>query len=236
MDTRITSRSPKPESESVARRSEVRTRRFKLTRVSRRRALLFVLALLLVWPPLAWAAARWLVVDSRPEHAAALVVLGGSSTYEERTELAAQLFKQGFAPVVLLTDDGRRGGWSQAEQRNPFFVERAASSLEAAGVPAANVETLKPQTSSTFEEAQLLREYVKARGLNSMLVVTSGYHSRRARWTFERVFRDTGVRVNVVAVEPGRQTPAPALWWLSPRGWRTVALEYLKLVYYRLRY
>lgn len=210
--------------------------KFKKRRVSRRRALLLTAALLLAWPPLAWAAARWLVVDSRPERAAALVVLGGSSTYEERTDLAARLFKEGFAPVVLLTDDGRRGGWSQAEQRNPFFVERAASALETAGVPAANVETLKPRTSSTFEEARLLRDYVKARGLDSLLVVTSGYHSRRARWTFERVFRDTGVRVNVVAVEPGRQTPAPALWWLSPRGWRVVALEYLKLAFYRLRY
>ena len=210
--------------------------KFKKRRVSGRRALLFVVALLLVWPPLAWAAARWLVVDSRPERADALVVLGGSSTYEERTELAARLFKEGFAPVVLLTDDGLRGGWSQAEQRNPFFVERAAASLEAEGVPAAYVETLRPQTSSTFEEALLLRVYAKERGLDSMLVVTSGYHSRRARWTFERVFRDTGVRVNVVAVGPGRQTPAAAVWWLSPRGWRTVALEYLKLAYYRLRY
>jgi uncharacterized SAM-binding protein YcdF (DUF218 family) len=210
--------------------------KFKKRGVSRPRALLLTAVLLLAWPPLAWAAAHWLVVDSRPEPSDALVVLGGSSTYEERTEYAAQLFKQGFAPVVLLTDDGLRGGWSQAEQRNPFFVERAASSLEAAGVPAADVETLKPQTSSTYEEARLLRDYATARGLRSLLIVTSGYHSRRARWTFERVFRDTGVRVNVVAVEPGRQTPAPALWWLSVRGWRVVALEYLKLVYYRLRY
>lgn len=210
--------------------------KFKRRRVSRRRALLLIAALLLAWPPLAWAAARWLVIDSRPERADALVVLGGSSTYEERTEHAARLFREGFAPVVLLTDDGRRGGWSQAEQRNPFFVERAAASLEAAGVPAVDVETLKPQTSSTYEEARLLRDYATARGLNSLLIVTSGYHSRRARWTFERVFRDTGVRVNVVSVEPGQQTPAPSTWWLSPRGWRMVALEYLKLAYYQLRY
>src|ERR1051325_10750960 len=97
--------------------------KFKKRRVTRRRVLLLIAALLLAWPPLAWAAARWLVVDSRPERAAGPGVLGGSSTYEERTELAARLFNEGFAPVVLLTVDGRRGGWSQAEQRNPFFAE-----------------------------------------------------------------------------------------------------------------
>lgn len=229
MSTRITSQSPELGSESVARR-------FRGARVTRRRALLLIAALLLVWPPLAWAAARWLLIDTRPERADALVVLGGSSTYGERTEYAARLFKEGFAPRVLLTDDGLRGGWSQAEQRNLFFVERAAAALEAAGVPAGNVETLEPQTSSTYEEAMLLREQASARGLDSLLVVTSGYHSRRARWTFERVFRDSGVRVSVAAVGPGRQTPAPYVWWLSPRGWRLVGLEYLKLAYYRLRY
>jgi len=91
-------------------------------------------------------------------------------------------------------------------------------------------------TSSTYEEALLLREQSAARGLGSVLIVTSGYHSRRALWTFERVMRDGGVSVGVAAVAPGVQTPSPATWWLRPAGWRTVALEYLKLVYYRIRY
>lgn len=229
METRITSHPTKLESESVARG-------FKRLRVSRRRALLLLVALILVWPPLAWGSARWLLIEARPERADALAVLGGSSTYKERTEYAAQLFEEGFAPAVLLTDDGLRGGWSQEQQRNPFFVERAAAALEAAGVPRENVETLAPQTSSTYEEALVLREYATARGLKSLLVVTSGYHARRALWTFERVFEGSGVRVTVAAVEPGRQTPAPAAWWLSVKGWRTVALEYVKLAYYRLRY
>lgn len=192
--------------------------------------------MLLVWPPFAWLAARWLVVDSNHTHADALVVLGGSSTYEERAEFAAQLFNEGLAPKVVLTDDGERGGWSQEQQRNPFFVERSATVLVGAGIPAERIETLQRQTASTYEEAQLLREYASARGLGSLLIVTSGYHSRRARWTLEHVFRDSGVRVMLAPVLTGRQTPAPALWWLSRAGWRMVALEYLKLAYYHLRY
>ena len=229
METRITSHPAKPESDSVARR-------FRGLRAPRGRALLLTAALILSWPPLAWGAARMLLIETRPERADALVVLGGSSAYEERTQYAAQLFEEGFAPVVLLTDDGLRGGWSQEQQRNPFFVERAAAALESAGVPRENVETLAPQTSSTYGEALVLRQYASSRGLKSLLVVTSGYHARRARWTFERVFEGSGVRVSVAAVEPGRQTPPPAAWWLSVAGWRTVALEYVKLAYYRLRY
>jgi uncharacterized SAM-binding protein YcdF (DUF218 family) len=206
------------------------------TRVTRRRALLIVAALLLAWPLLAWLAADWLVLNSEPARADTLVVLGGSSTYVERAEYAAQLFREGLAPKVLLTDDGQRGGWSQEQQRNPFFVERAAAVLEGAGVPAERIETLQRQTSSTYEEARLLREYAATHGLHSLLVVTSGYHSRRALWTLERVFRGDGVELRLAAVPPGRQTPAPAAWWLSPAGWRMVALEYLKLAYYHVRY
>lgn len=204
--------------------------------VRRRRMVSAALALLLVWPPLAWAAADWLVLETVPERADALVVLGGAATYRERAEYAARLFAEGFAPEVLLTDDGQRGGWSQAQQRNPFYVERAAAVLAGAGVPAAKTSVLPRQTASTYEEALALREYAEARGLASLLVVTSGYHSRRALWTFGRVFRGSAVRVRLAAVEPGRQTPSRALWWLTPGGWRTVALEYPKLVYYRLRY
>jgi uncharacterized SAM-binding protein YcdF (DUF218 family) len=203
---------------------------------ARRLALKAAALLLLAWPPLAWLAADWLVLKTEPARAEALAVLGGASTYEERAGYAARLFAGGVAPKIVLTDDGQRGGWSQAQHRNLFFVERAAAVLEAAGVPAGSVETLPRQTASTYEEALALREYAEARGVNSLLVVTSGYHSRRALWTLGRVFRGSPVRVTLAAVPPGSQTPARAFWWLSPAGWRTVALEYPKLVYYRLSY
>jgi uncharacterized SAM-binding protein YcdF (DUF218 family) len=206
-----------------------------LTR-ARRRALLLAALLLAAWPLPAWAAARWLVVEAPLASADAVVVLGGSAAYAERASYAAGLFAEGRAPRVLLGDDGQRGGWSQAEQRNPFFVERAAGVLEGAGVPAASIEKLPRATASTYEEAALLREYAAAHDLRSLLVVTSGYHSRRALWTLERVFGGSGVRIGLAAVAPGAQTPAPAFWWLSVTGWRMVALEYVKLAYYRLRY
>ena len=90
--------------------------------------------------------------------------------------------------------------------------------------------------SSTHEEAVRLRAYAEARGYRSLLVVTSAYQSRRALWTFRRVFEGGPVRVGVEPVGPGRQTPRAYLWWLHPLGWRLVPGEYVKLAYYRLHY
>jgi uncharacterized SAM-binding protein YcdF (DUF218 family) len=189
---------------------------------------------LVAWWAVAWAAAAFLAagVGASDVRADAVVVLAGSSTYVERTRLAAEVFEQGRAPIVVLTNDGQRGGWSKEEERNPLFVERAASELKARGVPASVVEVVPKTVSSTYEEAQRLREYAEGRGLRSILVVTSAYQTRRARWTFERVFVGSGVAVSFEAVPPGDETPQPLTWWFHAEGWRMVAGEYVKMIYY----
>lgn len=201
----------------------------------RRRAKLAAVALL-AWSLAAWGAARWLIVRDELESADAIVVLAGSSTYVERTRRAAELFREGRAPRVVLTNDGQRGGWDASAERNPLFVERAAAELRRAGVAPESIETAGAEVSSTFDEAVRLREHAAGRGYRSLLVVTSAYQSRRALWTLRRVFEGSGVTLGVAVAEPGEQSPRAALWWLSPLGWKLVAGEYVKLVYYKLSY
>lgn len=200
------------------------------------RALVACAVALLLWSLVAWAAARALIVGAELARADAIVVLAGSSAYVERTRLASQLYGEGRAPVVLLTNDNERGGWSSAEQRNPFFVERAINELTAAGVPRERIEVLPQPVASTYDEARALRDYTAAHNLRALLVVTSAYHSRRALWTLRHVFAGSNVEIGLMPVAPGAQTPAPAAWWLSGRGWRVVAGEYVKLFYYRIHY
>ncbi len=135
-----------------------------------------------------------------------------------------------------MTNDNLQGGWSVAAQRNPYFVERAALELQQQGVPAERIDVIPQAVAGTYDEAVRLREYAGARGLQSLLVVTSAYQARRARWVLRRVFRDTQVTVALDPVAPGTQTPTPATWWWHRRGWQMVAGEYVKLVYYFIRY
>jgi uncharacterized SAM-binding protein YcdF (DUF218 family) len=202
-----------------------------------RRVLLFALVGLVAWSLLAWGAAKGLIVSSELPRADAMVVLAGSTAYVERTHRAAQLFQEGRAPKVILTNDNQQSGWSEQLQRNPLFIERAAEELtRSGGVPESDVEMLRDVVSSTHDEALLLRGYAEAHGLRSLLVVTSAYHSRRALWTFRKVFEGSGISIGLMIVEPGEQTPRPATWWLHLSGWRMVAGEYLKLIYYWLSY
>jgi uncharacterized SAM-binding protein YcdF (DUF218 family) len=196
-----------------------------------RKILTALVLLLVVWVLLAWVAERALIVKADLSSADALVVLSGSSSYRERTQKAAELFRQGRAPLVLLTNDHTRGGWSSTLQTNPFFVDRASDELLKHGVPAERIRIVPGVATSTHSETEIVKNYAAAQGLKSVLIITSGYHSRRALRTFRTTFEGTGVAIGLEPVTTERQTPS-AFWWLRPSGWRVVAGEYVKLIYY----
>jgi len=194
-----------------------------------------VLLAVVVWTIGAAVAARFLIVREPLEKADAIVVMSGSSAYVERTQKAAQLYREGRAPMVLLTDDHTRGGWDNAQQRNPFFVERAMQELIKQGVPEDRIEILPGFAGSTRDEAMIIKDYAARARLKSVLVVTSEYHSRRALRTLRQAMEGSDTTVGIDPAGNGSQG-SQLFWWLRPEGWRTVGGEYGKLVYYWLKY
>ena len=200
-----------------------------------RRVFVAFFLLVFLWL-VSWLGAHWLIVSAPLERADVIVVLSGSSTLAERTQHAAQIYSQNRAQRILLTADNHQGGWSSAEQRNPYFHEIAIKDLTRLGVPSQNIEVIKPHVGSTWDEAVLVSDYAKTHNLRSILIVTSAYHSRRALWSFRSTLHDTNTQVGLDPVPTGIQTPPPATWWLHGRGWQLVLVEYLKLIYYLCRH
>lgn len=200
------------------------------------RCLAVVVVAMCVWPVGAWAAARLLIVRQPLDRVDAIVVLSGSATYRERVKHAASLFNAGRANRIVLTNDNLKSGWSVAAQRNPYYHELAKEELIRAGVPAEKIEIILVPIAGTHDEVNKLKDYCDKHDVNSILVVTSAYHSRRAMRTFRQVFRDSGKQIGMDPAEAGIETPAPSTWWLHRFGWATVANEYVKLVGYWWRY
>ena len=108
-----------------------------------------------------------LTVDSGWVHADALVVLGGGT--QVRAQRAAELFKLGAAPLIILTG---AGDWPRNQQV-----------LEKYGVPATAV-LIEKEAKSTFENAKFTVPMLRARAARQVIIVTSWYHSRRALQSF----------------------------------------------------
>ena len=191
-----------------------------------------VVVVIVAWVLIASLAPRALVVSAPLASADAIVVLSGSSAYVERTHKAAELYREGRAPLILLTNDNTRGGWSSAQQRNPFFVERAMDELINAGVPADRIRIVPGVASSTRDEALVVKDYAAREGFRSVLVVTSSYHSRRALRTMQQVFAGSEMVIGLEA----SSTPPTAFWWVRPEGWRNVGSEFVKTIYYWFNY
>ena len=201
-----------------------------------RRFLLIALPVLVLSPFVAWFVAHVLIVKAEVPSADAIVVLSGSSTYLERANWAAKLYREGRAPIIVLTDDGLIGGWDNREDRNPHYYEMTARRLQQQGVPADRIQLAPGVALGTYEESVLVRDYASAHNLKRLLVVTSGYHSRRALWSMRRACEGSGIQVGIDSAPPGWQTPSPWLWWSRRWGWKVVGGEYVKMVYYWTKY
>lgn len=196
--------------------------------------ILFIIAWVMIAPFLATN----LIIEKPLERADAIFVLSGSGTYLERTKKAAELYQKGVAPKIILTNDGEFGSWSNAEQKNPAFVDLAQKNLLRNGVQAENIEVLEPQVSGTVWEAIAFADKAKKDNLKKVLIVTSAYHTSRSLRTFEKVLAENQVETEIGIVSPptGIQSPNPRFWWLKPKGWQMVAGEYLKSAVYWLFY
>ena len=205
--------------------------------MSRRGKLLVVaVAFVAAWAAIAPSLATRLIVSKELDHADAILVLSGSAVYKERTRKAAELCRDGVATTVIISDDGTRAGWFSGEQNNPRYVDLEVRELTANGVPNDAIVVLPGSVAGTDDEARAVIHAIDERGIRQLLIVTSGYHTRRALWTFEKILAGRPVEIGIVGVSPGDQTPGPQYWWITPRGWQTVAAEYVKMAVYYFYY
>jgi uncharacterized SAM-binding protein YcdF (DUF218 family) len=207
-------------------------------KANRRWRVLFVAVLcsVVLWPLVAWGGARLLIVKSELASPDAIVVMSGSSTYLERADWAAKLYSEGRAPIVILTNDSLIAGWDKEQERNPYFYELAAKELQKQGVPDSKIQVVSDIALGTYEESLGVRDYATAHNLKRLLIVTSGYHSRRTLWSMRHACEGSGIELGIDSPPPGWQTPFPSRWWWRRWGWKVVGGEYVKLIYYRMRY
>lgn len=147
---------------------------------------LAILLLLWLWRGWPLGVDAWLDVSEPPAPAVAIVCLAGGSTSSNlplppawpRIDTAAQLFADGWAPVIVFSG----GGTSEVSEAEIYG--RAAEWL---GVPRASI-VLDPRPQSTADHAKTLigLQLPDGRRITTespLLIVTSPLHARRARMT-----------------------------------------------------
>lgn len=163
--------------------------------------------------PILRAAGRWLEVRSPIAKADVIVVLAGDSGGRVRHGVA--LYRRGVAPAILMSG-GPIGLTSWAE-----LMKQQAVGM---GVPPEAV-WIQDRSTSTTEDARFSAEVLKAKGVRSVCLATSNFHSRRAGRLFRRELGD-GI---VLGVDPETPVWWRVDWWTTGLGASLVFTEYVKL-------
>ncbi len=149
-----------------------------------------VLAVVLFHRPLLQGYARLFRVDEPGPSDALVVLLGGPQC---RPAKAAELYRAGFAPRILVATDF---GTLPGVPREAAYTVRRLVEL---GVPRGAIAVLPKVVTSTKEEAEAILPVAVADGMKRVTVVTHAFHTARSRWIFRRVFRGTGIDIRMAA-------------------------------------
>lgn len=175
-------------------------------------------------------AAAWLRAPESPAKSDVIVVLAGSV---ERAFYAADLYRQGYAPLILVSRPEREGGQRMLDElgmKLPAEEDVNMQVLQRKGVPQEHIRVIGSGARSTFEEALAVREEIAGKPLRVM-VVTSPYHVRRTGMIFRKILGDAPAELRVVG---NTYEQFPEQWWSDQGAARNVVLESAKIAYYLL--
>ena len=158
------------------------------------------------------------LIRAEPPRAADVAVVLAGDGYGHRIMRGVELVRQGYVKQVLV--DGPLGNYDydEAALAIQFAVRR--------GAPKEILVPVPMPVRSTVAEARVIAPELERRGVKTALIVTSNYHTRRARAVFKR-FGSPNIRYVIVAAPD--EDFRPEDWWLSRDAQKVVFMEYVKL-------
>jgi uncharacterized SAM-binding protein YcdF (DUF218 family) len=168
---------------------------------------LLILGIYLARHPLLRLAGEELIVEDPLEKSDAIIVLSDDNFYADRATRAAELFRQGLAPIVVASGIRLRPYAGISELMTHDLIER--------GVPRDRILTFPQDADSTKEEAEALRKLLLERNWKSAIIVTSNYHTRRARYIIGKTFSKS-VEIRMAGARDADYDPAH--WWERRRS------------------
>lgn len=174
-------------------------------------------------------AGYWMNVNDEPVKADYILPLAGDG---HRMIKAAELYSQGYAPVILLSNAETippsrltQLSWKMGYPKYSR-EERLDLLLPLVGVEDAKLEPFGNGHVSTVEEAEALKEHLGGR-TPSLLIVTSPYHARRAKMIFQEILPDSPITVTVT-----EEDSFDPKWWKNQRSAQNLVMEFAKTLHY----
>jgi uncharacterized SAM-binding protein YcdF (DUF218 family) len=147
----------------------------------------------------------------------AIVAVSGGDT-NARTDEAIKLYQNGWAHTLIFS------GAAQ-DKTGPSNAAAMQSRAIAAGIPQSAIY-LDEASETTKQNAENTQTIFTAHNIKSIILVTSGYHQRRASLEFTKMTSGVVIENHPVATDQDWSF----WWWTSPRGWTLAVTELFKIL------
>jgi uncharacterized SAM-binding protein YcdF (DUF218 family) len=160
-----------------------------------------------------------LIHSDAPAKADIAVVLAGDPQ-GRRIEKAAQLTKAGYIPQVLVSGPPGVYGINESDLAVQF--------IEKKGYPDQWFIPFPDPSHSTKEESGYILRELQRRNVHNFLLITSDFHSARARRIFLATEREMGYAPNFQTVAAPDEFFHADSWWRNREAQKTVFIEWWK--------
>ena len=183
---------------------------------------------------------QWLVAEDDLQASDIIVVLMGSLPDRiHRILQAVDIYNERYSDKLVLVNSYRvdydifveRG--VEIPPGNAQLSKMAAIDL---GVTEENILILDGNAKSTQDEALIIREYIRNnRAIESIILVTSKYHSGRSKKIFRKALSGLDREISIYSSPSKYDTFNASQWWKDKEDIKCVVLEYLKLANFYFR-
>ena len=174
----------------------------------------------------------YLVTENKPARSDAIFVFGGS--IPNRIIEAAQLYKKGYAPLIIISKYPEAEGYNYLKDLGIRFPEGQDINKKIAiemGVPEKDILISSHRAGSTFEELKQLYSFLNEKGYKSVILVSSKSHTRRISIISSDINHGD---IKTYIKYTGFDSYNPPFWWKDRNSLRQTIFEYEKLIHYYL--
>lgn len=157
------------------------------------------------------------IAETQCDKADAIVVVSGGDTLA-RTSAGVKLYEAGWADHLVFS------GAAQ-DKSGPSNAAAMRLQAEQAGVPA-NAILIEEDGANTQQNAENTQTIFEENRFQDVILVTSGYHQRRASLEFNKIAGDVTIRNYPVVSDKDWNW----FWWITPRGWWLAGGELVKII------
>lgn len=148
-----------------------------------------------------------------PQKADVIIVLSGGAG---RVEKAAELYKEGYAPKMILSNVNGYAG----------SVGNLFDTALECNVSKNDIIT-EDFARSTYENAEYTLTIMDEYNYNSAIIVSSDFHMRRVKFNFDRFYGNSGIRLIYVSSKTNFNA---SRWWIDSFSRGLVFEEYSKMI------